>query len=222
MLTNKQLKLLKYLNSYIKLNGLSPSFDEMKEAMNLKSKSGIHRLITALEEREYLRRLPNKARAIEILKWPQNLSEEDTWMGAEAVRSQETSVERTEIINLPLLGKIAAGTPIEAICHEDQFVNIPVDFVKSGNHYALEVQGDSMVNAGIIDGDIVIIQSKDTAYDGDIVVALVDQEEVTLKRYLRDYNKIVLQAANPFYQDRIFDENRVQVQGILKTLIRSY
>ncbi len=223
MLTLKQLKLLKYLNSYIKLNGVSPSFDEMKEAMNLKSKSGIHRLVTALEEKQYLRRLPNRARAVEILKWPENLEEDDTWMGAEAQRSSEPKIDnKVENIALPLLGKIAAGTPIEAIRDENNFINIPANFIGSGNHYALEVQGDSMENAGILDGDTVIIQSKNTAYDGDIVVALIDQEEVTLKRFLRDYDKIILQAANPLYQDRIFPENRVQVQGILKTLIRSY
>ncbi len=223
MLTAKQLKLLKYLNSYIKLNGVSPSFDEMKEAMALKSKSGIHRLITALEEREYLRRLPNRARAIEILKWPENLSQDEPWMGAEAQRSTEpTRDSSAEMISLPLLGKIAAGTPIEAIRDESNFVNIPAGLIGSGNHYALEVQGDSMVNAGIHDGDTVVIQSKNTAYDGDIVVALIDQEEVTLKKFLRDYDKIILQAANPLYQDRVFAENRVQVQGILKTLIRSY
>ncbi len=222
MLTSKQLQLLKYLNSYIKLNGISPSFDEMKEAMNLKSKSGIHRLITALEEREYLRRLPNRARAVEILKWPENLSQEETWLGASATRSNEIIEKRDELIHLPLLGKIAAGTPIEAICDENQYINLPADFIGSGKYYALEVQGDSMINAGIMDGDTVVIQSKDTAYDGDIVVALIDKEEVTLKKYLRDYDKIVLQAANPLYQDRIFDESRIQIQGILKTLIRSY
>lgn len=219
MLTKKQLVLLQYLNSYSKLHATSPSFDEMKDAMGLKSKSGIHRLIAALEERGYIRRLPNRARALEIIKMPENF-EDTSWMGMEAERAENEVAENA--VSLPLLGKIAAGTAIEAIRDTQSFVDIPAAMLPKGKAYALEVQGDSMINAGILDGDIAIIGSANTAYDGDIIVALIDHEEVTLKKMLRDYNKIILQAANPDYHDRILDSNRVEVQGVLKGIMRQY
>ncbi|MFV0431077.1 MAG: transcriptional repressor LexA [Alphaproteobacteria bacterium] len=219
MLTKKQLSLLQFLNSYAKLHSTSPSFDEMKDAMGLKSKSGIHRLIAALEERGYIRRLPNRARALEVIKMPEAI-EETSWMGMEAERANQSVVDNA--VALPVLGKIAAGTAIEAIRDTQNFIDIPANMLPKGKAYALEVQGDSMIGVGILDGDTAIIQSSDTAYDGDIIVALIDQEEVTLKKMLRDYDKVILQAANPAYQDRILSSDRVQVQGVLRGLLRQY
>ena len=235
MLTKKQYELLLYIDDHLKRHGVSPSFDEMKDALKLKSKSGIHRLITALVERGFIRRLPNRARALEILHLP------DT-PRAGAPRGGEGSFAPTviegrfrpnmsgatvpvareaESIELPLYGRIAAGAPIEAIPGHDKAA-VPMDLVGPGDHYALQVAGDSMIEAGIFDGDTVIIQKADTAENGAIVVALVDDNEATLKRLRRKGASIALEPANPAHETRIFGPDRVRVQGKLVGLIRRY
>ncbi|MDX2277115.1 MAG: transcriptional repressor LexA [Hyphomonadaceae bacterium] len=223
MLTAKQKELLLYIHERIKETGVSPSFDEMKEALDLASKSGIHRLITALEERGFLRRLPHRARALEVLKLPDSAAPapnprvrggfKPSLVGA-ADRNDETSI--------PILGKIAAGAPIEALQNEIGRVAAPADLVGPGDHFALEVKGDSMIQAGILDGDVVIIRRGETADSGDIVVALVDEEEATLKRLRKRGNSIALEAANPAYETRIFGPDRVRIQGRLVAMIRRY
>jgi repressor LexA len=226
MLTRKQHELLMFIHERIKETGVSPSFDEMKEALDLASKSGIHRLITALEERGFLRRLPHRARALEIVRLP-----EEAAPGARGrvpfkpqlveTTRQATPVAANEVRELSLLGRIAAGTPIDAIQHERDRVQVPETLLGAGEHFVLEVQGDSMINAGILDGDQVIIRRSNTANSGEIVVALVG-EEATLKRLRKRGASIALEAANPAYETRIFGPDQVQVQGKLVGLIRRY
>lgn len=225
MLTRKQYELLNFINERLESTGVSPSFDEMKDALNLKSKSGIHRLITGLEERGFIRRLPHRARALEVTRLPEN-------MGGQSKSASKGNVVRPDFnpaampagegTTLPLLGKIAAGTPIEALRDNSSDVEVPASLVGSGDHYALTVEGDSMVDAGIHDGDTVLIKNCDTAENGAIVVALVDDSEVTLKRLRRKGASIALEAANPAYETRIFGPDRVKVQGRLVGLVRAY
>ena len=237
MLTAKQRELLVFINQRIRETGVSPSFDEMKEALDLKSKSGIHRLITALEERGFIRRLPHRARALEILRLPDDVSHKDIrarGFSPEVIEgsagkppSKHANVTPMPVSNdaveeISVLGRIAAGTPITAIQEEQDRFSVPRSMLRSGEHFALEVQGDSMIDAGIHDGDIVLIQRADDAMSGDIVVALVDDEEATLKRLRKKGASIALEAANPMYETRIFGPNRVKVQGKLVGLLRQY
>ncbi|MBI3440523.1 MAG: transcriptional repressor LexA [Proteobacteria bacterium] len=225
MLTRKQHDLLLFIHEYINNTGLSPSFEEMKIGLDLKSKSGIHRLINALVERGFLERLPNKARALEIKKLPKNIpAPSNTNRPATAPRagSAKQGRGRDAMVQIPLHGKIAAGTPIEAVRHEQDTVDIPVNMLGSLPCYALTVEGDSMMKAGIIDGDIVVIEKCDRARDGEIVVALVDEEEVTLKRLRREVGSIVLMPENDAYQPLRLSPDRVQIQGRLRSLFRSY
>ncbi len=228
MLTRKQLELLEFINRRMGAEGVPPSFDEMKEALDLRSKSGIHRLITALEERGFIRRLAHRARAIEIVKLPEAMERPgfsprliegdrpDTPRGA-------MPVEAIHAMELPVMGRIAAGVPIEAISEESHRIAVPGAMLSGrGEHYALEVKGDSMIEAGINDGDIVVIREQTTADNGDIVVALVDDHEATLKRFRRKGNMIALEAANPAYETRVFPDHMVKVQGRLVGLIRNY
>ena len=226
MLTAKQKELLLYIHERIKETGVSPSFDEMKEALDLASKSGIHRLITALEERGFLRRLPHRARALEVLKMPDSAAPAAPPKGRNAFRPSVVSEGRSGTgafgSGVPILGQIAAGVPIAAIQNEVGRIDAPSDLMSSADHFALEVKGDSMIGAGILDGDVVIIRRGDTAESGDIVVALVDEEEATLKRLRKRGNSIALEAANPAYETRIFGPDRVQIQGKLVAMIRRY
>lgn len=231
MLTRKQHELLMFIHERIKETGVSPSFDEMKEALDLASKSGIHRLITALEERGFLRRLAHRARALEVIKLPQQATSAAPPGGRQSFRPQVVETDRngapgTTAVNdsreLPILGKIAAGTPIEAIQHERDRMVVPEAMLGAGEHFVLEVQGDSMINAGIYDGDHVVIKRGNTANSGEIVVALVMGEEATLKRLRKKGGSIALEAANPSYETRIFGPDQVQVQGKLVGLIRRY
>jgi repressor LexA len=243
MLTRKQYELLMFIHERVRESGIPPSFDEMKDALDLKSKSGIHRLITALEERGFLRRMEKRARALEIVKLPDNVSEtlrpattrsqvqrmspgrhargvaSDTRGGGTPRRPMG---DGEGAINVPLVGRIAAGTPIEALQNKINDVPVPSGMIGRGDHYALEVTGDSMINAGILDGDTVIIQEADTANSGEIVVALVDNAEATLKRLRRRGDSIALEAANPAYETRLYGSDRVKVQGKLVGLIRRY
>lgn len=220
MLTRKQHELLMYIHERIKETGVSPSFDEMKEALDLASKSGIHRLITALEERGFLRRLPHRARALEVTKLPAEAATTSTKTPKSSVKT--APVAANDSVELPILGRIAAGTPIAAIQHEQDRIAVPDTMLGGGEHYVLEVQGDSMINAGILDGDFVVIRKGDTANSGEIVVALVMGEEATLKRLRRKGASIALEAANPAYETRIFGPDQIQVQGKLVGLIRRY
>ena len=222
MLTAKQKELLLYIHERIKETGVSPSFDEMKEALDLASKSGIHRLITALEERGFLRRLPHRARALEVLKMPDSAAPAAPPKGRGSFRPSVVPEMRGSGGGVPILGQIAAGVPIAAIQNEVGRVDAPPDLMAGGDHFALEVKGDSMIGAGILDGDVVIIRRGDTAESGDIVVALVDEEEATLKRLRKRGNSIALEAANPAYETRIFGPDRVQIQGKLVAMIRRY
>jgi repressor LexA len=225
MLTKKQYELLLFIDRRLKETGVSPSFDEMKDALDLKSKSGIHRLITGLEERGFIRRLPHKARALEVLRLPENQQEAPA-RGNVVRGSFERKGQRTLPANdsteVPLLGKIAAGTPIEALRDHSQTIEVPPAMLSRGEHYALTIEGDSMVEAGIFDGDTVVIQRCDTAENGSIVVALVDGNEVTLKRLRRKGDSIALEPANKDYETRIFGPDRVNVQGRLIGLLRKY
>src|SRR6266850_410640 len=207
MLTRKQHELLMYINQRLAATGVAPSFDEMKDALNLRSKSGIHRLISGLEERGFIRRLPHRARALEVTKLPEESAAPSSGNGA---------------VELPLYGRIAAGTPIEALRDQNNSVAVPGSLLGRGEHYALEVAGDSMIEAGILDGDSVIIQRCDTAENGAIVVALVDNVEVTLKRLRRRGASIALEPANKTYETRIFGPDQVKVQGRLVGLLRRY
>ncbi len=229
MLTRKQLELLDFINKRMQADGVPPSFDEMKDALDLRSKSGIHRLITALEERGFIRRLAHRARALEIVKLPDALERDGfTPRVIEGDRppsrpAAARPVEAVDALELPVMGRIAAGVPIEAIQEISHHVAVPGSLLSGrGQHYALEVRGDSMIEAGINDGDIVVIREQGTADNGDIVVALVDDQEATLKRFRRKGGMIVLEAANPAYEPRILPEPRVKVQGRLVGLIRSY
>ena len=233
MLTRKQLELLSFIKTRTEADGVPPSFDEMKEALDLRSKSGIHRLITALEERGFIRRLAHRARALEIVKLPEAM--EKPGFKAPSFRPQVIQGDRTDpprgalpveavhALELPVMGRIAAGVPIEAISEVSHHVAVPGSMLSGrGNHYALEVKGDSMIEAGINDGDIVVIREQTTAENGDIVVALVEDHEATLKRFRRKGSMIALEAANPAYETRVFPDHLVKVQGRLVGLIRSY
>ncbi len=265
MLTKKQYELLMFIHQRVRETGVPPSFDEMKDALDLRSKSGIHRLITALEERGYIRRLEKRARALEILRLPENMNE---GVRPAATRNQAQRLSRVEpargglrgenrdprmenrlesrmenripadsraasylrgrghdaegVTPIPILGRIAAGTPIEALQNRIADVTVPATLIGGGEHYALEVTGDSMINAGILDGDTVIIRKADVANTGDIVVALVDENEATLKRLRRRGDSIALEAANPAYETRLYGADRVRIQGTLVGLIRRY
>jgi repressor LexA len=257
MLTKKQYELLMFIHQRVRETGVPPSFDEMKDALDLRSKSGIHRLITALEERGYIRRLEKRARALEILRLPENASD---GVRPAATRNQAIRLARPEVaaraprgdvrdhrlepripadprqassltrrgghegeaVPIPILGRIAAGTPIEALQNRGNEVPVPAMFLGGGEHYALEVTGDSMINAGILDGDTVIIRRADAANTGDIVVALVDESEATLKRLRRRGDSIALEAANPAYETRLYGADRVRIQGTLVGLLRRY
>ena len=255
MLTKKQYELLIFIHQRIRETGVPPSFDEMKDALDLRSKSGIHRLITALEERGYIRRLEKRARALEVIRLPENANE---GMRPAATRTQAQRLTRPEpgvrplrleprehrldnripsdtrqaashyrrpddtVLSIPVLGRIAAGTPRDAIEHKISEVGVPAMLTGSGEHYALEVTGDSMINAGILDGDTVIIRKTHTANTGDIVVALVDNNEATLKRLRRRGDSIALEAANPAYETRLYGADRILIQGTLVGLIRRY
>ncbi len=230
MLTSKQHDLLLFINKRLSESGVSPSFDEMKDALGLASKSGIHRLITALEERGFIRRLAHRARALEVIKLPEDMQTpqtqataqiKDFTVGLSSGQSMDLP-EPANSVDVPLLGRIAAGTPIEAISHETARIAAPSDMIGHGDHFALTVQGDSMIEAGILDGDTVIIRRADTAHNGEIIVALVDDEEATLKRLRKKNNTIALEAANPEYETRIFGPDRVKVQGTLVGLVRRY
>ena len=232
MLTRKQHELLLFIHERIKETGVSPSFDEMKGALSLASKSGVHRLITALEERGFIRRLAHRARALEVLKLPESAAAEKTEntppdLGPNVVRADftgqgESPSEDRGTIDVPLLRRIAAGVPISAIQHETDRLPVASDMLGNGEHFALEVHGDSMIEAGILDGDTVLIRRCDAADTGDIVVALVDDEEATLKKLRKKGGSIALEAANPEYETRIFPPDRVKVQGKLVGLLRSY
>lgn len=225
MLTSKQKELLLFINDRIRETGVSPSFDEMKEALDLASKSGIHRLITALEERGFIRRLANRARALEVLKLPDSAAPTP---GARNRRDFKPSLVANQGADLarsgmiPLVGRIAAGSPISAIQQDNGHVPAPTEVTDIGEYFALEVQGDSMINAGILNGDIVVLKRTTSAQTGDIVVALIDGEEATLKRLRKKGDSVALEAANPLYETRIFGPDRVEVQGRLVSLVRKY
>lgn len=238
MLTRKQYELLMFIHERLKESGVPPSFEEMKDALDLKSKSGIHRLITALEERGFVRRLPNRARALEVLRLPESVAASAAARargpvsgvieGGRASRPPDPAPDVATVIAdaavsaVPVMGRIAAGVPIEAIQTYTRTVPVPADMLTSGDHFALEVRGDSMVDAGIHDGDTVVIRRSDTADNGDIVVALIDGEEATLKRLRRKGASVALEAANPAYETRIFGPDRVRIQGRLVALMRRY
>ena len=237
MLTKKQHELLLFINKRLAESGICPSFDEMKEALGLKSKSGVHRLITGLEERGFIRRLAHRARALEVARLPENMAPAAAPKEAPARPGFAPTVirgdfggalpgaavaEPAETIQLPLYGKIAAGTPIEALRDHSQSIDVPASLLGRGEHYALEVDGDSMINAGILNGDTVVIERCDTADNGAIVVALIDNAEVMLKRLRRKGDSIALEPANPAYETRIFGPDRVKLQGRLAGLLRRY
>jgi len=251
MLTRKQHELLLFINRHLSDHGVSPSFDEMKDALGLRSKSGIHRLIRGLEERSFIRRLPHRARALEVLRLPESASRQSGSLPGAADEAPpphhgpphhgqpfsprviqgdfRTALPGTNIteavgsaVQLPLYGKIAAGTPIEALRDNNSFAEVPGSLVGRGEHYALQVEGDSMIDAGIFDGDTVIIRKTDLANNGDIVVAFIDDTEVTLKRFRRKGESIALEPANKSYETRIFGPQRVKIQGILAGLMRTY
>lgn len=233
MLTKKQSELLRFIHERLKETGVPPSFDEMKDALDLRSKSGIHRLIMALEERGFIRRLPNRARALEVLRLPESSTPAGTRSGRSAFGVIEGNLGKlrpamggeasdSQSVAVPVMGRIAAGTPISALQTRSHSIALPPDLLSSGEHYALEVRGDSMIEAGILDGDTVVIKKQDTAESGDIVVALIDDEEATLKRLRKRGASIALEAANPAYETRIFGPDRVNIQGKLVSLVRKY
>lgn len=235
MLTSKQKELLLFINGRLQETGVPPSFDEMKEALELKSKSGIHRLIMALEERGFIRRLPHRARALEVIKLPEGLTESQRdnvrgfvpsvieGGGRKLQPNVSSSLDSTAgFMSVPMMGRIAAGVPISAIQDHSENIPVPASYVDGGDHFALEVKGDSMIEAGIYDGDTVVIKRSDSADNGDIIVALVDNEEATLKRLRRRGASIALEAANPAYETRIFGPDRVAIQGKLVALLRRY
>lgn len=242
MLTRKQLDLLSFIQQRLQECGVPPSFDEMKDALDLKSKSGIHRLITALEERGFLRRLPNRARAIEVIRIPESLSRPAhaqapseprrfTPSVVEGGKAKQPAVppptarmidEAGRTVSIPVMGRIAAGTPVSAIQNQSHSISLSPDFLAGGEHYALEVRGDSMIEAGIHDGDIVVIRRQETATNGDIIVALIDDDEATLKRFRRRGSSIALEAANPAFETRVLGPDRVRIQGRLVSLVRRY
>lgn len=236
MLTRKQHQLLTYIDNHLNTDGVPPSYDEMKDALGLKSKSGIHRLITGLEERGFIRRLPHKARALEVLKKPQNMIDDPRpkggfeprvvdgtfGLGAADTPPAPAAASDEDTVGLPFYGKIAAGTPIEALRDNTRTFDVPPGMLGRGDHYALEIEGDSMIDAGILDGDTVLIQRTDTADNGEIVVALVEGHEATLKRLRRRGASIALEPANATHETRIFGPDQVRVQGRLVGLVRKY
>ena len=223
MLTKKQKNLLMFINKKLRSSGVSPSYEEMKESLNLKSKSGIHRLISALEERGFIKRLAHKARALEVVKLPETASANDIYnsFSPSVIKGglDEESIEKNEV---PVLGKIAAGTPVEAIQNEVSRVSLPNNIEKNGEYFGLKVQGDSMIEAGISEGDTVIVKKTDTAENGKIVVALIDDHEAMLKRIRRKGKTIALESANKNYETKIFGPDRVKVQGVLVSLYRNF
>jgi len=238
MLTRKQHELLMFIHERMKESGVPPSFDEMKDALDLKSKSGIHRLITALEERGFIRRLPNRARAMEVVRLPDSMNPS---LGGKKSKFEPSVIEgdlgrvpaqptrpmldedrANAPVAIPVMGRIAAGVPIAAIQTQSHMISVPPEMLAGGVHYALEVAGDSMIDAGIFDGDTVLIKKQDTASNGEIVVALVDGEEATLKRLRKKGQSVALEAANPAYETRIFGPDQVEVQGRLVGLFRKY
>jgi repressor LexA len=231
MLTRKQHELLRFIQERLRETGIPPSFDEMKDALDLRSKSGIHRLILALEERGFIRRLANRARALEVIKLPEmsaqpasrpRFSPSVVEGGLGRNRQAPRPPEAGGSVFIPVMGRIAAGTPISAIQNQSHTVAMPPDMLGAGEHFALEVRGDSMIEAGILDGDTVIIRKQDTANTGEIIVALVDDEEATLKRLRRKGSSIALEAANPAYETRVLGPDRVKIQGKLVNLVRRY
>lgn len=245
MLTRKQFELLRFIQERLRESGVPPSFDEMKDALDLRSKSGIHRLIMALEERGFIRRLPNRARALEVIKMPDGIGGPQAQRGrfspsvvqgglgqtppsptpAANLRKPRPSAAEDSgrsTVSIPVMGRIAAGTPISAIQDRSHSVTMPADMLGGGEHYALEVRGDSMIEAGILDGDTVVIRKQDTANTGDIIVALIDDEEATLKRLRKRGSSIALEAANPAYETRVLGPDRVKIQGRLVNLMRRY
>ena len=233
MLTRKQFELLRFIHERLTEAGVPPSFDEMKDALDLRSKSGIHRLITALEERGFIRRLPNRARAIEVIKLPDSVAHgmgggrrgfTPSVIEGDLGRVRQVSEDDNSgrPVAVPVMGRIAAGTPIEAIQTRSHVINMPPDLLTAGEHFALEVRGDSMIEAGILDGDIALLKRTDAADTGDIVVALIDDEEATLKRFRRRGASIALEPANTAYEVRILPPNRVRIQGKMVGLFRRY
>lgn len=229
MLTAKQNQLLHYIADRLNDSGVSPSFDEMKDALGLKSKSGIHRLIKALEERGFLGRLPNRARALEVLKMPETATPPSVKnnvvrpsFGKTALSSVPSSSHESDSIEIPMHGRIAAGTPMEALQNSDSFITIPPNMLGRGDTYALEISGDSMIDLGIMDGDTVVIEKCDTARDGEVIVALIDNEEATLKTLQRQGSHVALVPANRTHDTQILESHRVKVQGRLIGLMRQY
>lgn len=242
MLTRKQSELLRFIHERLRESGVPPSFDEMKDALDLRSKSGIHRLIMALEERGFIRRLPNRARALEVIKLPDGIGGPQAQRGrfspsvvqgglgqvppapAPSLSKPRPSADEggRSTVAIPVMGRIAAGTPISAIQDRSHTVSMPADMLGGGEHFALEVRGDSMIEAGILDGDTVVIRKQDTANTGDIIVALIDDEEATLKRLRKRGSSIALEAANPAYETRVLGPDRVKIQGRLVNLMRRY
>jgi len=226
MLTKKQNELLIYINQNLRETGVAPSYEEMKDALDLKSKSGIHQLITALEERGFIRRLPHRARAIEVTKLPTASSPDKKGNFSPEVIKGDKKTTSDDIFEetheLKMMGKIAAGTPIAAIEYEKNKISVPNHMIGSGEHYALQIEGDSMIGAGILDGDTAIIKKADDAYSGEIIVALIDGEEATLKRLRKKGETIALEPANSAYETKIYGPDRVQVQGTLVGILRSY
>jgi repressor LexA len=225
MLTKKQKNLLLFINKKLRASGVSPSYEEMKDSLNLKSKSGIHRLISALEERGFIRRLPHKARALEVIKLPETASANDIYnnFSPSVIKGGlDTENNNTNEIDIPVLGSIAAGTPVEAIQNEVSRIPLPSNLEKNGQYFGLKVQGDSMIEAGINEGDTVIIKRSDTADNGKIVVALIDEHEAMLKRIRRKGKTVALESANKNYETKIFGPDRVKVQGVLVSLYRNF
>jgi repressor LexA len=226
MLTRKQQELLTFIDARLRTDGVSPSFEEMKEALQLRSKSGVHRLINALEERAFIRRLPNRARALEVLQLPEAMRTTKPVLklvpsAASPRPPAQAMLAANDAVTVPLHGRIAAGLPVEAL-ESDRSLAVPAALLGPGDHYALEVSGDSMIDAGIFDGDYALIRRCDDARDGDIVVALIDNEEATLKYLRREKGQIRLDPANPAYEPQHYDANRVRVQGKLAGLLRRY
>ncbi|WP_424361816.1 transcriptional repressor LexA [Methylocystis parvus] len=237
MLTKKQSDLLRFIHERLKESGVPPSFDEMKDALDLRSKSGIHRLILALEERGFIRRLPNRARALEVLRLPESVTPRGGApsrggkfapaviqgnLGRVRPLHERGEEEASQQVAIPVMGRIAAGTPISAIQSRSHTISLPPEMLSTGEHFALEVRGDSMIEAGILDGDTVVIKKQDYADTGDIVVALIEDEEATLKRLRKRGASIALEAANPAYETRIFGPDKVRIQGKLVSLLRKY
>ena len=224
MLTKKQKNLLLFINKKLRASGVSPSYEEMKDSLHLKSKSGIHRLISALEERGFIRRLAHKARALEVIKLPETASANDIYnsFSPSVIKGGLDTEAKIDELEIPVLGKIAAGTPVEAIQNEVARIPLPSNLEKNGQYFGLKVQGDSMIEAGINEGDTVIIKRSDTADNGKIVVALIDEHEAMLKRIRRKGKTIALESANRNYETKIFGPDRVKVQGILVSLYRNF